>query len=118
MRHITEELGSDLERKDLDKGGGIPHESKYAALCELYNDNTDEELGNISNGHLTGFLETSLVTGDEGRNYDKLEAQDFYHLLRYVEKKYSVKYVNFKLSGNHGDFENFVHGYVYLYYFY
>lgn len=40
MWYITKELGNDIQRKDLEKGGGIPQENKYSKLCELYNDKT------------------------------------------------------------------------------
>lgn len=49
--------------------------------------------------------------------YHCLTYTDFYHFLQLIEKKYSMKYLNFKTSNSHKNFQDFVVGGVYIYYF-
>ncbi|CAJ1936798.1 unnamed protein product [Cylindrotheca closterium] len=119
MRDLVENLGKQPNRQEMD-AGNRNGERLYHEIAKFYNNELNSALSSIpmSDINMQDMLELNNIDEDVcGTDYDKLNATDCLNLKKHIDHHYRVAHEKNKMSGNHGDFHNFVgqRPFLYLY---
>ena len=109
MREHTGQLKNRMNIQDLDKRKKIPHSNVWEAIEKFYGEYPNEELDAIpTTVGKTNVYESFKVEASSPSDFDKMNAEDLYLLHAYLMKRYNVCHRNFKQSGSHGHFDDFI----------
>ena len=109
MREHTCQLKNRMNIQDLDKRKKIPHSNVWEALAIFYAEYPNEELDTlpITMGK-PDVYNSFKIEASSPANFDLMDAEDLYLLHSFLMKRYNIAHRNFKKSGSHGHFDNFI----------
>jgi hypothetical protein len=109
-------LGSQPTAGELDARQFL-HKDIFDKLADTYNDGFDEYVGKLALTH--AFFPAHGVKSDDPNKFDTITSEDFSNAMDFLNKQYSQCWqTNNQKLGSHEDFEKFVGGRPYVFYYY
>ena len=111
MREHTGQLKNGMNIQDLDKRKTIPHSNVWEAIAKFYGEylypNEELDAITITMGKINVYW-SFKVEASSPADFDKMDTEDLYLLHAFLMKRYNIVHRNFKKSGSHGHFDNFI----------